>query len=469
MINVTAIVPVFNEEHLVKSSLSRLLALNFPHGAISQVILVDDGSTDDSLAVLQSIASEDARILLIQHPKNIGKGAAIRSALPHATGDVCLVHDADLEYNPADIPNLLQPFLDEGADAVFGSRFMAGSYRRALMYRHAWVNRVLTGLVCWFTDLYLTDVETSYKAIRTELLKSLPIRANDFRVEIELTMKLAKRRARIFEVPIRYSPRSYEEGKKVRAKDGFLALLAILRNWIIDDIYQQDAYGSNILNDLQDARRFNQWMGDTLRPYIGDRVIEVGCGIGTLTNQFIPRDHYLAADINPHYLRYMQAYAMGKPYLQVAYMDATNHADFASHAQKFDTAMMINVLEHVSDEQAALGNLSHVLKSGGRCVILVPQHPKLYGTLDVVLEHRERYTADGLRASLEKAGFQVERIFDFNRVSVLGWWLNGKILKKSSFSRVQIKILEMLMPFIRRLDRFLPYRGISVIGIGVKP
>ena len=468
MINVTAIVPVFNEKHLVKSSLARLLALQFPQGIISQVLIIDDGSTDGSWSVLQEIAITDPRILLIQHDKNMGKGAAIRSALPHATGDVCVVHDSDLEYNPADIPQLLQPFLNEGADAVFGSRFMAGSYRRALMYRHAWINKLITGFVCWFTDLYLTDVETSYKAIRTELLKSLPIRASDFSIEIELAMKLAKRRARIFEVPIRYSPRSYEEGKKVKAKDGFLALFAILRNWVIDDIYQQDAYGSNILNDLQDARRFNQWMGDTLRPYIGDNVIEVGCGIGTLTNQFIPRDHYLAADINPHYLRYMQAYAMGKPYLQVANMDATNEVDFDPYKQQFDTALMINVLEHVADEQAALHNLSYVLKKGGRCVILVPQHPKLYGTLDVVLEHRERYTDKGLRNSLEKAGFEVEKIFDFNRISVLGWWLNGKILKKSSFSRIQIKILEMLMPVIRRLDRFLPYRGISVIGIGIK-
>jgi glycosyltransferase involved in cell wall biosynthesis len=432
------------------------------------VIVVDDCSTDGTWETLEQLARTEPQVTLLRHEKNLGKGAAIRTALEYATGDVCVIHDADLEYNPEDLPALLRPFLDEGADAVFGSRYLAAPYCRVLMYRHTLINKAITAVVNWFTDLNLSDVETCYKAVNTELMKSLPLRSNDFRVEVEIAMKLAKRRARIFEVPIRYLPRTFAEGKKIRGRDGLRALGAILKFGLVDDIYQQDAYGSHILNSLLLARRFNTWMGDTLRPYIGDRVLEIGAGIGTLTSQFIPRERYVASDINPNYLYYLRSYAIGKPYLRVRHIDAGVAGDFEGLEGQFDTAVMVNVLEHVPDEQASLRNLYRSLAPGGRVVILVPQHPWLYGTLDEVLEHRERYRASGLRQSLEEAGFRVEKLFDFNRASVPSWYVNGRILKRTSFSRVQLKVLELLMPLLRRVDRFWPWNGLSVIGIGVK-
>ncbi|MEO6063360.1 MAG: glycosyltransferase [Thermoflexales bacterium] len=464
----TAIVPVYNERHLVASSVGRLLGLTSELISRLEVIIVDDCSTDGSREVLERLAAQDARILLIRHERNQGKGAAIRTAREHATGDVCVIHDADMEYNPEDLARLMVPFIREGADAVFGSRYISAEYRRALMYRHTQINNTLTAFSNWLTDLDLTDVETCYKAVKTSLFKSIPLRSNDFRFEVELAMKLAKRRARIYEVPIRYSPRSYEEGKKIRARDGVLAILAMLKYAIVDDIYREDAYGSNILNDLQSARRFNQWMGDTLRPFLGDRILEIGAGIGNLTNQFIPRELYVASDINPHYLEYMRSYAIGKPYLRVMRVDAGVADDFAGIQGAFDTAIMINVLEHVPDEQLSLRNLRSALAPGGRVVILVPQHPGLYGSLDEVLEHRERYTSAGLRRSLETAGFEVERVFDFNRISVPAWFWNARILRRRNFARLQLKALELIMPLVRALDRVLPWPGISAIGIARK-
>lgn len=468
-ISLSVLVPVYNERHLVAASLARVLRLQSPMISRVEIIVVDDCSKDGSTDVLRRIADAEPRIKLIRHERNQGKGAAIRTAREHATGDVCVVHDADLEYNPEDLARVVEPFVKEGADAVFGSRYISAEYRRALMWRHTRTNKIITGLSNFLTDLDLSDVETCYKAVKTSLFKSLPLRSNDFRFEIEITMKLAKRRARIFEVPIRYTPRSYEEGKKIRPKDGVLALAAMLRYSVIDDIYREDEYGSNILNDLQSARRFNKWMADTLRPYLGDHVLEIGAGIGNLTAQFIPRELYVASDINPHYLDYLRSFSIGKPYLRVMKVDATQAEDFEPLVGAFDTAVMINVLEHVGDEQATLLNLKSALVPGGNAIILVPQHPRLYGTLDVALEHRERYTVDGLRRSLERAGFQVQTIFDFNRISVPSWWINGTVLKKSGFSRVQLKILEMLMPAVRRLDRILPWRGVSAIAIAVKP
>ena len=466
--SLSVLVPVFNERHLVEASLRRLLGVQSELINSLQVIVVDDCSTDGSRAVLERLANEDERIVLLRHGHNQGKGAAIRTALEHATGEICIVHDADLEYHPEDIPSLLVPFAEEGADAVFGSRYLSSSYRRTLMYRHTVLNRFLTILGNCFSDLNLSDLETGYKAVKTDLLKSIPLRSNDFRFEVEITFKLAKRRARIFEAPIRYLPRSYEEGKKIRARDGFRALLAMFRYWVIDDIYHEDEYGSAILVRLEAARKFNLWMGEVLRPHVGDRVLEIGAGIGNLTNQFIPRELYVASDINPHYLYYLSSYAHGKPYLQVLHLDAGNPEDFKGLEGQFDTVLMINVLEHLPNEQVALRNIYSALAPGGRAVILVPRGPSLYGSLDDVLGHRERYTSASLRSGLEQSGFRVETLFDFNRCSVPGWWFNSRILKKKSFSRVQLKILNTAIPLLKRIDPLWPWQGLSLIAVATK-
>jgi SAM-dependent methyltransferase len=464
----SVLVPLYNERHLVEPSLRRVLDLRHDLIRSLEVIVVDDGSTDGSAEAVQRLAEQDSRILLIRHGRNQGKGAAIRTALAHAGGDISIIHDADMEYNPADIPSLLVPFATEGADAVFGSRYLSSAYRRALMHRHSVMNKTLTFCGNCLSDLHLSDLETGYKAVTTTLLKSIPLRSNDFRFEVEIAFKLAKRRARIFEVPIRYLPRAYEEGKKIRGRDGLLALLAMLRYWVVDDVFQKDEYGSHILMSLERARRFNLWMGSVLRPYVGERVLEVGAGIGNLTSQFIPRELYMASDINPHYMEYLRSYAFGKPYLRVRQLDLGRPDDFLGLEEQFDTALIINVLEHVPDEQMALRSIWSTLQPGGRVIVLVPQHPNLYGTLDTALEHRERYTREGLQQALRTAGFRVDRIFDFNRVSVPGWWAAGKVLRRRTFSRVSLKLLELAMPVLRRIDHAWPWSGLSLVAVGIK-
>ena len=462
---VSVIVPVFDERHLVGTSLSRLLRIQDPVISRLQVIVVDDYSSDGSWEIVTAVAQADPRVVTLRHDRNLGKGAAIRTGLTHADGDVTVIHDADLEYNPADIPDLIRPFVLEGADAVFGSRYLAAPYRRALGYRHSLMNRTLTSVSNWVTDLDLTDVETCYKAVRTRLLKSIPIRNNDFRIEVELATKLAKRRARVFEVPIRYLPRSYREGKKIGFRDGLLAIGALAHFLFVDDLYKDDQYGSPLLRQPERTRRFLCWLGDTLRPFAGDRVLEIGAGIGTLTEQFIPRESYLASDINPVYLDYLRAYSLGKPYLDVRHIDVSNAADFDGLDGGFDTAFVVNVLAHVPDEHVALGNIRRVLEVGGRVVVLVPQHSALYGTLDEALEHRRRYSRDGLQTALQRAGFHVEQLFDFNGVSIPSWWLNGRVLKRRTFSRVQLKLLDMAVPILRRVDYLLPFGGLSLIAV----
>jgi SAM-dependent methyltransferase len=269
----------------------------------------------------------------------------------------------------------------------------------------------------------------------------------------------------LFEVPIRYLPRSYEEGKKIRARDGLLAVAAMIRYWLIDDLYKADEYGSHILIELERTRRFNAWMGETLRPHIGDRVLEIGAGIGNLTNQLIPRELFLASDINPNYLHYLRSYSFGKPYLRVMEIDAANPEHFIDLEGQFDTVVMLNVLEHVDDPAQTLQNVRSALEDGGHAVILVPQHPWLFGSLDEALGHRERYTRRGFERALADAGFRVELILDFNRFSVPGWWLNARVLKRKRFSRLQLKLVDTLMPLLKRIDRIWPWSGASLIAI----
>jgi len=262
--SLSVIVPVYNEEHLVEESLKRLRVLqNGTHLERIQVVVVDDCSRDGTRDILERLSAElpsnteHIEWLFLRHETNRGKGGAIQTALNHVNGDITIIHDSDLEYHPQDILRMIPLFLEEDADAVCGSRFAVHEYRRVLLFRHELGNRFLTFSSNLVSNLNLTDMETCYKAVRTTLLKSIPLKSNDFRIEPELTIKLAKRKAKIFEVPINYTGRTYQEGKKINWKDGFKAALAIAKFGISDDIFTEDEFGSKILARLRRANRFN--------------------------------------------------------------------------------------------------------------------------------------------------------------------------------------------------------------------
>lgn len=225
----SVVIPVFDESATIQEIIRRVRAV----GLADEIVVVDDGSRDETPEILQRLAKEIPELRLISHERNQGKGAAVRSGIAVAQGDLILIQDADLEYDPRDYAKLLEPIEEDRADVVFGSRFL-GAPRRSTMFWHMVANQMLTFMTNVLYNSILSDMETGYKLFKRPILQGVPLRAKRFDFEPEVTAKLLKRRARIFEVPITFNPREYEDGKKIGLRDAFEAVWTLLKYRFFD-------------------------------------------------------------------------------------------------------------------------------------------------------------------------------------------------------------------------------------------
>jgi glycosyltransferase involved in cell wall biosynthesis len=462
-LKLSILIPVYNERAVAERSISGVLAAPLPEEIDRELIVVDDCSTDGTWAILERLAASFPQIRLFRHEKNAGKGAAVRTAISHATGDFALIQDADLEYDPAEYPRLLRPLLDGHADAVFGSRYMAGEQTRILPFWHSMINKGLTLVSNMFCNLNLTDMETCYKVFRTDLLKSVPIRSDRFGFEPEITMKSAKRKFRIYEVPISYHGRTYEEGKKIGWKDGLKALGVILKFWLIDDLYAAP-YGRGVLNNLTGTPQYLSWLARKLRPHVGDSVLEIGAGIGNITGRLMSRRVlYVAAEKDPLHLHALRNRFLRTPNVVVQQLDPEKPDGIASMEGCFDTVLCVNILEYVNDPAAVLEALRRTLKPNGVIVVLVPQGASLFGTLDRRLGHKRRYAAAEARRAMEAQGLTVEKLYQFNKAGTLPWWMYSRVFSSGRINKPVLKIFDKTVWLWRRVDALLPWRGLSLI------
>ncbi|MBF0405800.1 MAG: glycosyltransferase [Candidatus Riflebacteria bacterium] len=462
---ISVIVPVYNERFTIEDVAVKVLKQE-KHPEISsiQLIIVDDCSTDGSTEIISRLASTFPQIVPIFLEKNSGKTAAICAGIEVAEGEIIIFQDADHEYDPDEYRRLLKPILEGVADVVFGSRFLVSEYRRVLYFWHSMMNAFLTCLSNLFTDLNLTDMETGFKVFRASLLKSIPIRSSGFGLEPEIVAKVAKRRWRVYEVPISYQGRTWEEGKKITWKDGAWALYYILKYWIIDDCYKDSHYPAISKSTL--PPRYTRWIADSVRPFLGANVLEIAAGTGDLTQFFLPRDNYIASEIEPLFLESLFSRFTTRN-IFVRKIDLTRSEDFNDLSCRLDSVLCLNILEHIENDLEALKNVSSVLKPGGSIILLVPQGKSLYSRLDKVLGHCRRYEQNELKEKLALAGFEIETMSDFNRPGYAGWLL-AKIQRKPALSKLERKIFDHLVFLFRSTDKFFPWPGLSIIAVGKK-
>ncbi|HUP49890.1 MAG TPA: glycosyltransferase [Thermoanaerobaculia bacterium] len=456
----SVIVPCYNERATVAELLRRVKEVPIE----KEIIVVDDKSTDGSLDVVAALARQWPEIRHILQPRNEGKGAALRRGIEEARGEIVLIQDADLEYDPAEYAKLIQPILDGHADVVYGSRF-EGYPRRVMLYWHRLGNTFLTFLSNMTTNLDLTDMETCYKAFRREVIQSIKLNSNRFGFEPEVTAKVAKRGYRIFEVPISYYGRDYWEGKKINWRDGLSAIWTILRYGLFnDDTGEPPTYTT--VRRRGRLKRYNRWIWDRISPFVGQRVLEVGAGSGTMTRFLYGRELIVATERETPYLDRLRNAFRRRPGIIVERLDleAPDAADLARYS--FDTVTCINVLEHTADDETALRRAHDLLVPGGRVIVYVPAGRRLFGSLDRGIGHQRRYEKEELTAKLQQAGFEVEHVSFQNRIARLAWWFNAKLTGRRALPSAQSRLFDMMVPLFRALEGSNPSTGLSLIAVG---
>ncbi len=422
----SVLIPVYNERHTLPAIIARVL--DVPLDLAIEIIAVDDGSTDGSAQILENLASQDPRIIALHHDKNRGKGAAIRTAIARMTGDVAIVQDADLEYDPHDFESLLTPFREGEPDAVFGSRF-AGDRRRVMLFWHSVASKLLTLMANAVNDINLTDMGSGYKAIRADTLRNLRLQSSGFAFEAELTARLSQWGGPLYEVPVNYAGRTREQGKKIRFHDSFKILVEILRSGLWNRRFTHHD-GFYTLTSVANAKKYNRWTLDKVAPFLGRRLLEAGAGVGNLSQLLLERERLVLADYEPLYIARLRQRFGYCPHVRVLQADLTDPLALESlQNEQLDTILSSNVLEHIEQDVVVLESFFRLLPRGGHAILIVPACKGLYSPIDAALGHYRRYTKDDLSEKMRSVGFEVAYAAQFNKLGGLGWFFSGCLLR----------------------------------------
>jgi 2-polyprenyl-3-methyl-5-hydroxy-6-metoxy-1,4-benzoquinol methylase len=470
----SVVMPCFNEQKTLHEVATRVL----DNPLTGELIIVDDGSTDDTLEIARSFT--DPRVKVFAQPFNMGKGAALRRGFQEASCDYVIVQDADLEYDPAEYAKLVQPLVEEKADVVYGSRFAGGDERRVLYYWHTVGNRLLTTCSNALTNLNLTDMETCYKAFRREVIQSIEIVEDRFGFEPEVTAKVAAGGWRVFEVGISYNGRTYAEGKKITWRDGLRAVYCMARYSPVwprrrsiptkpQSFTHADENLSQVLDDLDVATgNYADWIVDLLEPYLGSSVLEVGAGHGTMTARLLaPGRTIVASDMSERCVDVLTERFAGLDSVRVALGDIPTVA----RDEQFDSAILVNVLEHIDDDLGVLRQLAECVRPGGHVAVFSPALSGLYSEFDSKVGHVRRYRVSTLATVMSRAGFDVPVARYVNFPGAFAWWLVARQLGRTPTDRAAAGLYDrVVVPITRRVEeRITPPIGQSVLCIGRRP
>jgi glycosyltransferase involved in cell wall biosynthesis len=483
-VKLSVVVPFYNELRTLPTVVERLLGVDFGAlGLETELIFVDDGSTDAGRSLLDPLPREDVRLLV--HDANRGKGAAIRTGLEAATGDILCIQDADLEYDPRDLPALLEPILDGDYEVVYGSRFRGSA--AGLYYTHRVANRLLNLMVNVAFNRYLSDVYTGYKVFTRRAFRGLRLTADTFTVEMELTAHFLRKGLVIFEVPISYRARTYAEGKKIHFRDGFLAAGAVVRyrlrrapertgpaaHGAPDEpgVMRAVEGGATIhtlgLEDLAAAHRYRRYLHGLLAPYLGPSVLEVAAGLGDFSAQLLDRDRLVVNDNDPICVRALEARFGGRPGIEILPAEVGK----LKVEPPVDSVVALNVLERLDDDVAGLRSMAGAARPGGRVLLLVSGYPSLAGAFDDALGNLRRYTPDSLRAAVEAVGLVPEIVRPVNLLGGVAWWAAVRVARQARPTPTLVGLYDRLVvPAERALERRVqPRFGQSVLCVARVP
>jgi glycosyltransferase involved in cell wall biosynthesis len=462
MTTLSVLIPVYNEARTLRTLIGRVLASPVPTDL--ELVCVDDASTDRSLDILHELAASDPRVKVVAQSRNMGKGKAIRTAIEHMTGDVAIIQDADLEYDPEDYSKVIGPILDGKADAVYGSRFAASETRRVLFFWHALGNRVLTALSNMANDLNLTDMETCYKAIRGDLLKNLRLTSDRFGLEPEITARLAQWGARIYEVPISYHGRTYAEGKNIGWRDGLEALWLILKFRFIDTRATND--DSLVTRQaLGKAPRFRRWILTVFGEHLGQSVLEVDAGPGHTTSQLLDRQRLILTDSHPVHVETLRRRFGHLENVEIAHLDfATDETPMPG----IDTVLMFDGLQRAPEPKELLARIARVVESGTKLLLQLPAGTDLMGPTDEAAGHLRRFDRGDVEDLVRAAGLELLLLESFNRLGALGWRLHHAV-GTGRISRAEAVSFDLLVPLAKKADVLMSRPGLSWLVVARVP
>jgi glycosyltransferase involved in cell wall biosynthesis len=470
----SVVVPCFNEDATVVRSVERLLAQPF----VCEVVVVDDCSTDRTPELVAELT--DPRLRIIRHDRNMGKGAALRTGFGATTGPFVGVHDADLEYDPSDLGMLLGPLLSGEADVVFGSRFLTTEAHRVLYFWHSLGNKALTLFANMMTNLNLSDMETCYKVFRREVLERITIEEDRFGVEPELTAKVAAMGVRVYEVGISYHGRSYADGKKIGWRDGARAFVSIAKHSSAarsaerrrrrrpSEFQTADAELAGTLENLDHATNYIDWVAGHFAPHVRGRVLEVGAGHGTFSPLLAERATELViTDPSERAAEILRSRFGDRDDVVVA----TEDLERAVARGPFDSIVLINVLEHIHDDEKALVQLREALAPGGTLCVYVPAFEVLYSDFDRQIGHYRRYTTATLERRLRDAGLDPVDAYYVNAAGFAAWLVTARLLGRTPTSSRLVSIYDRgAVPVMRAVEeRVRPPFGQSLVSISRRP
>ena len=444
------IIPCYNERENIIKILDKIDEVQ---GFKKEIIVVDDCSNDGTRDILETQV-KDRVAKLVYHEKNGGKGAALKTGFSHATGDVVIIQDADLEYDPMEYKDVILPIVQGKAKVVYGSRFKASPSKGYLANRLA--NKFLTFLSNIFTHQRLTDMETCYKAFRADALKSIPLRSNRFGMEPEITAKVAKRGWTVYEVPISYNGRKYSEGKKIGWKDGVNAICVILKYWFFDDSFYDIDSSSESSQRLEYSQNYLKTLVRRCAPYLGSTTLEIGSGMGNLSKFLPQRERLTLTEADDRRRKYLKASYEGNAVVDVQYLDLISGKTSLQDkdVEAFDSVVCLNRTSSLPlNNTDALVELKRYLKPSGKLLFVASAKSRF----SCWLCRRKRsdstvsFTSKELVKLLKESGYNVDCVKSIASVERL--FRSCDPNKAPSF--LGFKLFDLLVSRTSWLDRIL--------------